>query len=187
MFPRFSGVPQSVIRLGILKELSGSAVKVYIALLYESERCCNRELIRTVAELQKLAGGSRNAHAKARAQLVRTNLVRAEYYGVEGFIFLLCDPETGQPWPGHPQEQIKYGRKDAPVTDPATAIEVKMRKPPKIANAGVEFPFGANAVEHPGRGRKAIEPISQASRPSLRWEEVGNGTNLSKPPRQRGV
>jgi hypothetical protein len=99
MFERFFGTPQSFVRLGKIKGISGAASKLYTALCHESERWSTREVTRTVAELQLLVGGSRNSHAKARAELIQAGLVQAEPYGAEGFIFVLCDPATGEPWP----------------------------------------------------------------------------------------
>ena len=94
----FFAIPQAAMRLGKLRELGPVAFKLYIALWHDSERYSTRELRRTVAQLQALVGGSRNSHAKARAELVRVGLVVAEAYGAEGFVFHLCNPETGKPW-----------------------------------------------------------------------------------------
>jgi hypothetical protein len=157
MFERFFGVPQSVIRLGKLKELSGTAVKVYIALMHESERYRTRELTLTVAQLKELVGGSSNSHATARAQLVKAGLVQAESYGAEGFIFNLCNPDTGLPFPLHPREEIRYQKKKVPL--PVVAQEApyhaKLRKPPKFDRAGTSFDFGANVRDTAGSGQQA--------------------------------
>jgi len=81
MFEPFFGLPQSFVRLGKIKDISGMALKLYTALCHESERWMTREVTRTVSELQALVGGSRNSHAQARAQLISTGLVRAEPFG----------------------------------------------------------------------------------------------------------
>jgi hypothetical protein len=112
MFNSFFGIPHSAIRSGIVKNLSGAAIRLYMALCHDSERYRTRELTRTVAELRELVGGSPGSHAKARDELVRAGLVQVEPFGQEGFVFQLCDPTTGEPWPVHPQERIAYTKKN---------------------------------------------------------------------------
>jgi hypothetical protein len=139
MFLRFFGVPQTAIRLGKIRDLSGMATKVYLALCHESERYSNRELIRTVAQLKEQVGGS---HLKARTELISAGLVEAEPFGSEGFVFSLCDPETGKPLLLHPEEKVQYRRKDAPllVLNQGAATSAKPRKPPKMDSAS-QFPL----------------------------------------------
>jgi hypothetical protein len=96
MCPMFFGIPPAAIRRGIVKKLSGAAIRLYVALWHESERCCTRERTLTVAQLRELVGGSPNSYAKARKDLVRAGLVQIEPYGREGFVFHLCDPTTGK-------------------------------------------------------------------------------------------
>ena len=146
MFPRFFGIPQSAIRSGKVKELSGSALKLYVALCHDSERHCTRELTRDTTQLQELVGGCRNSHAKARAELVKAGLVRAELYGTEGYVFHLCDPETGKPLPIPPKQKMTYRPQNSPLA-PTADVPADPAKllPPKIDFAGTEFPFGANA------------------------------------------
>jgi hypothetical protein len=172
MFSKFFGVPQASLRGGKMKGLSGIAAKVYVALCHESERYSTRELTRTVAQLQELVAGSPNSHAKARAELIR---VQAEPYGTEGFVFVLCDPETGQPWPLHPKERAIYQRKGAaPAAVPLCATShIQSRKPPKIDSAGTSFPFGANGPEQPSPLSKPIELDPPPAASSLSWSEIG--------------
>lgn len=113
MFATFFGIPQEVIRLGKLKELSGVAVKLYAALCYQSERWCTRELKLTTAQLRDLVGGAPNSHAKARDELRKAGLVEFRQQGADGFVFHLCNPETGKPWPIDPKERVPYRRKSA--------------------------------------------------------------------------
>jgi hypothetical protein len=149
MFPLFFGVPQEAIRRGMVKKLSGVAIRLYIALWHESERYCTRELTRTVAQLRELVGGSPGSHAKARDELVRAGLVQIEPYGREGFVFHLCDPTTRKPWPVHPRERVRYSKKNAP-SSPLTeghSAPAPARKRPKIDDAGTSFSFGHNEAK----------------------------------------
>ena len=145
----YFGIPQGAIRLGMMKELSGIAVKLYVALWHESEQYSTRELTRTVAELRELVGGSPNSHAKARDELVRAGLAQIEPFGREGFVFHLCDPTTGKPWPVHPQERVLYIKKNAPLSPlpEEHSTPAPARKRPKMDDAGTSFNFGHNEAK----------------------------------------
>jgi hypothetical protein len=166
MCERFFGIPQSAVRLGKVKELSPIAVKLYIALWHESERYSTRELTRTTAQVQALVGGSPNSHTKARDELAQAGLVVAEPYGAAGFVFVLCDPETGKPWPFPPKEKLQYQKKG---TSSAAAPQstVKSERPPKIGNAGTSFPFGWNVSNSP-----TAVPSVQRTTAALNWEGI---------------
>lgn len=135
MCERWFGIPQATMRLGILKELSPVALKLYVALWYESERCSTRELTRTVAQLQQLVGGCRNSYTKAKGELAQAGLLSAEPYGTEGFVFHLFDPETRKPWPLDPKAKPVYQRKGSTplVTSPTPS---RPTKPSRIINTG---------------------------------------------------
>jgi hypothetical protein len=167
MIDRFFGVPQSVIRLGKLKSLSGIAVKLYVALYHESERYQTRELTRTTKKLTELVGGCRNSHNKARAELIKAGLALVEQTGTDGFIFHLCNPETGKPWSRYPKEKVPYLRKCAlPAVHTQESLESK--KVSKIDNAGTSFPFGCNEGKCP-----PAEPLNQEAISPMRWDEIG--------------
>jgi hypothetical protein len=183
MFPRFFGVPQGAIRLGKMRELSGFATRLYVALCHEFERYSTREVTRTVAQLQELVGGTRNSHAKARSELIEASLMQAEPYGAKGFVFHLCDPETGAPWPLPPQEKALYQPKNgsAPVIMAQDgASHAKPRKPPKIDGAGASFLFGANAPEQD----EPVQPVTKEAPAEvvhrLTWNEIGSGNEQSQ-------
>ena len=172
MFEPFVGVPQSAIRLGKMRDLSGTAIALYVALCHESERYSTREIMRTVAKLQALVGRCPNSLAKARVELVRAGLVQAEPFGPDGYTFLLCDPETGRPWPLAPREPFKLPRKNARPTDAPAGVTstTHPRRPTKMDLAGTNFPFGANAPEQPSAPRKPVESIPQQPTEPRRWE-----------------
>ena len=177
MFEPFFGVPQSAVRNGKLKDITGSASKLYLVLCHDSERNVTRELRFTLNQLRKLTGLCLNTVAKARDELVKAGLVHAQPYGVEGYVFALCDPDTGRPWPLHPREPFKLPRKNARPTEANTRVtsSIRHRKPPKMEIAGSEFPFGANSPEERNAVRKGIESATQEPSLRLRWEDIGTG------------
>jgi hypothetical protein len=167
MCERFFAIPQAFIRLGKIKELSPIALKLYIALWHESERYSTRELKRTVAQLQKLVGGSRNSYTKAKSELAQAGLLSAEAYGSEGFIFHLFDPETGKPWPLGPKEKPPYQRKGA-SNGASTQAPTRSTKPQTIPNTGADFDFGFNDP-------RFSPPSNELERNglSISWNEIG--------------
>ncbi|HEY5330420.1 MAG TPA: hypothetical protein VIJ79_11080 [Acidobacteriaceae bacterium] len=175
MFEPFFGFPQSAVRLGKLKSISGFASKLYIGLCHEFERYSTRERIFTVSQLQALVGGSRNSHAKARIQLITAGLVQAEPYGTEGFIFQLCDPETGAPWPLPPRERVVLPRKGKPVAVATQDVSksAAFRKPPKIDSAGTSFAYGFNVSAPVERPFAAPQSNHRETVTPLRWDEIG--------------
>lgn len=167
MIAEFFGVPKEAVRHGKLKTLSGVAFKLYVVLWHESERNLTREFTRTTRYLMDLVGGSRNSHAKARAELVRAGLAQVEPFGLDGFVFHLCDPNTGKPWPFHPKERIPYRRKGTPSATPVQPGN-QPRKSSKSEIAGTSFDFGWNTAKNNPIGQPRIELSVD-----LNWNDIG--------------
>lgn len=172
MIPEFFGLPHSLVRTGKLRELNGTAVSLLVAMWHESERTCTRELTRTDSQLARLIKGHRNSIAAARKELLDAGLVTAEPFGAKGFVYQLCDPNTGKPWPGPPDKQVKYVKKvSAPRSELGGAQSRPNRK--KITNsdlAGVNFPYGHNA---PDAHDSEPPPEASTSSSEPRWDEIG--------------
>lgn len=164
----FFAIPQSAVRLGIVKRLSPCALKLYIALWHESERCSTREFKRTIAELIDLVGGARNSHSKAREELKRAGLVVSEPIGQEGYVFRLCDPQTGKPWPLNPREPVPYNQRKA-VSTASPQNPPKSRETQRIEDIGTDFEFGFNASQNASE-----TPSEEATISPLRWDEIGS-------------
>lgn len=167
MCERYFGIPQSAVRLGKVKALSPSAIKLYIALWHESERYSTRELKRTVAQLQRLVGGSRNSYTKAKCELTQAGLLSAEAYGTEGFIFHLFDPKTGKPWPLSPKEKPPYLRKGVAAAS-SSQPQPKSTAPQRVSNTGTDFAFGHNDPQS-----ASATPSHESSNPVLSWDQIG--------------
>ena len=103
----YFGIPSALIRDGIWKEMLPAEKAVYIALLHESERFHSRELQRTDAELTALCGQSSRALSRARKKLHEHGLI-VYMLKSTGYLYVICNPETGQPYPGSPRQAIVY-------------------------------------------------------------------------------
>jgi hypothetical protein len=176
MIERFFGMPQVLLRKGLLCRLSWTGVKLLAAIYYESERCCTRRVKLSTAELISLTGSSRNSLATARAELVSLCLVDIEMNTKQEFIINLCDPETGKPWPGDPKQKIQYQKKVSSILDESpdtarptspprveTGIEGARARESKGGNQTLplESPGFPNGAEIPGASCRLIEEFDQ--------------------------
>lgn len=123
MFDKFFGMPQYVIRSGTWAAMKPAEQSLYTCLCHDSERYCTRELQRTDAQIWELAGLSSRACRDARIKLQERGLVRYKRGRGNVYVYTLCNPETGQAWPGDPKQQIRYSKKSdrafPPVITPA--------------------------------------------------------------------
>jgi hypothetical protein len=111
MFDRYFGIPQSVMRDGIWARMKPSEQSLYVALCHESERYTSREMIRTDDELEKISGVSPRRQRDARIGLKERGLISFEHIPGRGHRYVLCNPQTAQPWPGDPKVRARYIRK----------------------------------------------------------------------------
>jgi hypothetical protein len=163
----YFGIPQGVVRDGKLKELSCVATKLLMALWYQSQRNSTRELVLKTSDLEAMVGGSRNSYAKARRELIAIGLVKAEPLGQEGFVYHLCNPDTGEPWPLDPRERPLYQKAGRPSLPTASASnDIRPRRRTKSDLAGVNFPFGDNDFDEVVQAPRTHIPAPSVTRTS---------------------
>jgi hypothetical protein len=138
MIDRFFGVPQAVVRLGIWAEMKPTEQSLYICLMHDSERYKTRELRRTDAELSTLSGLSSRSFCNARKKLQERRLFVCKRGSGNSYVYTLCDPETGQPWPGDPKRAVPYLKK----------ITVKTNGQPCMGNSSIVPAETAESVHH---------------------------------------
>ncbi len=185
MIPEFFGIPREIVRLGKLTALRCVALKLYIALWHQSERYRTRALRCSTAELEKLTGCSRNALITARADLALAGLVQVELHGGQGFVFHLCDPSTGKPWPGDPKQRIIYvkkGEASCPVSPDGERVAKPRQdsaiKPAALKHSQVENPSprGETAIErHPATAPNSPPMSSEVAEQSYPSDQIGLG------------
>lgn len=122
MFDRHFGFPHFVIRSGVWAEMKPSEQSLYVCLLHESERCSTREIQRTDSSVCLLTGLSSRTLCNARKKLQERGLLVCRRAHGNIYIYTICNPETGKPWPGHPKQRILYRRKE-PASNPTTERE----------------------------------------------------------------
>jgi hypothetical protein len=122
MFDKFFGMPHSVIRSGTWAAMKPAEQSLYTCLLHDSERYRTRELQRTHAQICKLAGLSSRACRDARIKLHERGLVRYKRGNGNVYVYTLCNPETGEPWPGDPKQPIRYVKKSDRASSADTSL-----------------------------------------------------------------
>lgn len=111
MIDRFFGLPQSLIRSGVWANMKPSEWSLYVCLMHDSEQYRTRELVRTDAQLCQSTGMSSRALCDARKKMQERGLVVCERTTGNVYLYTICNPDTGQPYPGHPKTPVLYRKK----------------------------------------------------------------------------
>jgi hypothetical protein len=115
MIPRFFGVPQEVIRSGLLRTVKEGEVRLYLALMERSEYYCTREITLTDQQIRGLVGAAPRTLCDARKKLQELGLIQYRKGGGNRYTYVICDPATNNPYPGDPKATIPYQKKAKPV------------------------------------------------------------------------
>jgi hypothetical protein len=158
MIPTFFGMPQSVVKGRFLHKMKGSALKLYTALLFSVQAQSSREVVLTTAQCQQLVGGSHNSHSQARKQLVELGLVRCEPLGQDGFVYVVCDPDTRELWDDDHKRQGREIGKPSSEGASLPASKARARSRSKMDDAGVSFNYGHNVQAVPERATALLQP-----------------------------
>ncbi len=100
MLDRFFGVHPEVVRSGLWAKMKPGEKDLLIYLMAESERCCTRELNRTDAQIHAAVGTAPRTLCDARKKLAEYRLVQCKRAAGNKFLYVICDPTTGAPYPG---------------------------------------------------------------------------------------
>jgi hypothetical protein len=138
MIDSFFGVHPWVVRSGLWAQLKPGEVNLYVYLLEQSERRCTRQL--TVTDLDvKTVGTASRTLCNARKKLQEYGLIKYKRGQGNKYEYTICDPKTGQPYPGDPREPIvvpkrswRQGAKSAKTTlSPATTASQTLSGQPQ--------------------------------------------------------
>ncbi len=152
MIDKFFGMPQHVFRSGIWAQMKPSEQNVYACLFHDSERYQTRELQRTDEQISKMAGLSSRSCRDARIKLQERGLIRYKRGSGNVHVYTLCNPETGEPYPGDPKQQIPYVKKSdrasSAADTPSASAETnpsERNKPSRREVHGVPLSFKSPA------------------------------------------
>jgi hypothetical protein len=148
MIDSFFGIHPWVVRSGLWAKLKPGEMNMYIHLLEESERRCTRQLTVTDQDVKKVGTASRTL-CNARKKLQEYGLIHYERGQGNKYEYTICDPKTGQPYPGDPREPIvvpkrsrSQGADSAKVTpSPATIPPQPLSAKPQAPTRPKELPL----------------------------------------------
>lgn len=133
MIDSFFGIHPFVVRSGLWAKLKPGEVNLYVYLLAESERRCTRQL--TVTDLEvKLVGTASRTLCNARKKLQECGLIQYERGLGNRYKYIICNPKTGQPYPGDPRKPMVVPKRSgnqgmAPATTTASPTTIAPQTP----------------------------------------------------------
>ena len=98
----FYPVPQCLVSSGLLRNLSGGALKLYQLILYAAQHRTRVELELSNLEVLKVAGLSPNTIRRARTELKEARLIDLRQAPGGRYTYVILNPLTGAPLP-HPR------------------------------------------------------------------------------------
>jgi len=116
-----------VIRSGLVKQLSPSAILLYLYLMWRSEYLCNRVIRARDCDIRDAMELSSRAARNARIELQECGLIHCVRGTGNVYIYTICDPKTKQPYPGDSKIAMvppKRGHSDSEQASPADAQRV---------------------------------------------------------------
>ncbi len=112
MIPRFSGFPPELFEKGIAPKVSNTGLRLYIFLCRHSDRKSSRQFAVSDKEISQHTGASVRALRDARINLTTLGLVVCQRSPGDAYLYSLCDPNTGRPYPGDPKTRLQYTKRD---------------------------------------------------------------------------
>ena len=150
MLPRYSGFPPEIFETGIVPQMKGCDLKLYLFLLRFSDRKSTRQFKATDAEIDAQAGVSTGALRNARINLSKLGLIQCEKTSGRGYTYTLCDVKTKRPFPGDPKVKARYVKKEKPApqerNDSPQPVGRSWARDSESVGEDTSFNFGQNAV-----------------------------------------
>jgi len=106
MIESFFGIHPFVVRSGQWKEMRPGEKDLYVYLMEQSERRCTRQLRVRDADIEEVVGIAPRTLCNARKKLQERGLISCCRGEGGKYEYLICDPKTGKPYPGHPRDPI---------------------------------------------------------------------------------
>ena len=111
MIDAFFGVHPQLLRSGRWAKMKPGEKDLYLFLMEESERCCTREITATDAQVTVAVGTASRTLCNARKKLQECGLIRYKSGQGNRYRYVICNPKTGEPYPGDPRQPMVVPRK----------------------------------------------------------------------------
>lgn len=116
MLDSFFGVHPWLLRNGRWAKMKPGEKDLYLFLMEESERRCTRELTATDAEITVAVGTASRTLCNARKSLQGYRLIRYKASHGNKYRYVICNPKTGEPYPGDPRQPMVVPKRKAQAT-----------------------------------------------------------------------
>ena len=111
MLDSFFGLHPHVVRSGVWAKMKPGEKDLYVYLMEESERRRTRLIRATDAEIHDLVGVASRTLCNARKKLREYNLILYKAERGNRYAYTICDPKTGEPYPGDPKDRVDGARR----------------------------------------------------------------------------
>lgn len=108
MLEPFFGMPQAFIRSGFCPKMKAGEIRLYLCLMHRSERNSSREVTMTDESVRKDVGAAPRTLCNARKKLQERGLIQCRRIEGNKYMYIICDPDTGKPYPGDPKHPVRY-------------------------------------------------------------------------------
>jgi hypothetical protein len=139
MLDSWFGVHPCLIRTGLLGRMKPSEVLLYLFLMERSERLCTR-VIR--AKDCEMGGVSPRAARDARIKLQEYGLIQCSRGTGNVYIYTICDPRTGQPYPGDPKIPVVPPKRGQSSPQGASGAAPAHHEKPQSRDNKADMPRG---------------------------------------------
>jgi hypothetical protein len=114
MIDSFFGVHPFVLRSGLWLKMRPGEKDLYVYLMEESERRCTREIVATDSQVTQLVGAASRTLCNARKKLQEHGLIQYRSGQGNRYIYQICNPKTGHPYPGEPRNRALFSETGGP-------------------------------------------------------------------------
>jgi hypothetical protein len=116
MIDSFFGVHPCLVRSGQWAKMKPGEKDLYLFLMEESERRCTRDLTATDVQITVAVGTASRTLCNARKKLQEYGLIRYNAGHGNRYRYVICDPKTGEPYPGDPRQPLVVPKRKAQAT-----------------------------------------------------------------------
>jgi hypothetical protein len=148
MIDSFFGVHPCLVRSGTWRKMKPGEKDLYLYLMEESERRCTREITATDAQVTVAVGAASRTLCNARKMLQERGLIQYRSGQGNKYTYVICDPKTGQPYPGDPR---------VPLIVPKRNRSTQKRPPPQIVSPQCVVETTFTAAKSSQTERTALE------------------------------
>jgi hypothetical protein len=151
MIDSFFGVHPYLLRCGLWREMKPGEKDLYLYIMEESERCCTREIRATDAQVRDAVGAASRTLCNARKKLREHGLIRYKAGQGNRYIYVICDPKTGLPYPGDPRTPIVVPKRERAKEASLSHSGALLPPPPKASPESNRYePKGPESYGLPG-------------------------------------